>query len=177
MESKETSDHRFDASRTVYIGIGSNLGNGRDNCEKAIEKIGLLPDFELIKVSGFYSTEPVGVKNQGWYMNAVAAANTFMPAHDLMRSLLKIESDMGRIRRERWESRIIDLDLLIYGMEIIDDELLTVPHPMMHKRRFVMVPMAEIAPDLVHITLGKSMSELLDMIPKDDQAVKYIKGR
>ena len=175
MESKKASDHRLDGSWTVYIGIGSNLGDGRSNCEKAIEKIGLLPDFELIKVSGFYLTEPVGVKDQGWYVNAVAAANTILPSHDLMRGLLEIESDMGRVRRECWESRIIDLDLLLYGMEIINDELLIVPHPMMHKRRFVMVPMVEIAPDLVHISLGKRMSELLDMIPKEEQAVKYIK--
>ena len=175
MENIEVSDRRD--SQIVYIGIGSNLGDSRSNCEKAIEKIGLLLDFKLIKVSGFYLTEPVGSKGQEWYVNAVAAADTLMPAHDLMRNLLKIESDMGRIRKERWESRIIDLDLLIYGDEVIDDELLIVPHPMMHKRRFVMIPMVEIAPDLIHIVFGKKMSELLDMIPEEEQAVKYIKDR
>ena len=175
METKRALDKEFDNSQTVYIGIGSNLGNSRDNCAKAIERIGMLPGCELLKVSGFYLTEPVGVKDQGWYINAVSAANTIMSAHDLMRSLLKIENDMGRVRRGHWESRIIDLDLLLYGMKIINDELLTVPHPVMHKRRFVMAPMAELAPDLVHVTIGKKMSELLDMIPVDKQAVKYLK--
>ncbi|MBN2061940.1 MAG: 2-amino-4-hydroxy-6-hydroxymethyldihydropteridine diphosphokinase [Deltaproteobacteria bacterium] len=175
MESKRASYRRLEKSQTAYIGIGSNLGDSLGNCQKAVERIVLLPGCELIRVSGFYLTEPVGVKDQGWYVNAVMAVNSSMSAHDLMRSLLKIEADMGRVRRERWEPRVIDIDLLLYGMEIISDELLVVPHPMMHKRRFVMAPMAELSPDLVHVTLGKKMSELLGMIPANEQAVKYLK--
>jgi 2-amino-4-hydroxy-6-hydroxymethyldihydropteridine diphosphokinase len=121
--------------------------------------------------SGWYLTEPVGVKDQEQYVNGVASVSTELSANDLLRMLLAIEQDMGRVRRTRWESRIIDLDLLLYGREVIKEKHLTVPHPLMHLRRFVLVPMVELEPNLTHPSLGLTMSELLAQLPEDGQEV------
>ena len=94
-----------------------------------------------------------------------------MSAQDLLGRLLAIEADMGRIRKQRWESRIIDLDILLFGHEILNEEDLTIPHPLMHLRRFVLVPMVSLAPDVVHPVLGKTMVELLAGVPKKAQTV------
>jgi 2-amino-4-hydroxy-6-hydroxymethyldihydropteridine diphosphokinase len=163
---------------TAYIGIGSNLGNPERNCLEAIDKIGQIPNCEVVRVSKLYRTEPVGVDGQGWYVNCVAAISTGMFPQALMERLLAIEEDMGRVRDgRRWLARVIDLDILLYGREIIHEKNLTVPHPLMHRRRFVMNPMADLAPDLTHPSLGKSMSELLQDIPEDGQFVKPMGGR
>jgi 2-amino-4-hydroxy-6-hydroxymethyldihydropteridine diphosphokinase len=121
--------------------------------------------------SDWYVTEPVGTKHQERYINGVASISTELSAHDLLGQLLSIEQDMGRVRRERWESRIIDLDLLLYGREVINEEHLTVPHPLMHVRRFVLVPMVQLDPNLSHPSLGLTMLELLTQLPEDDQGV------
>lgn len=161
---------------TAYIGIGSNMGDPRGNCLDAIDRIGRIDDCRVISVSGLYLTEPVGIKEQEWYINSVVSMSTGVSAPDLLNRLLGIESDMGRIRTVKWGPRVIDLDILIFGQDIIDDEAIKVPHPMMHMRRFVMAPMADIAPDLVHPELGKTMIELLREIPGNDQAVKRLEG-
>ena len=127
--------------------------------------------------SALYKTEPVGVANQNWYVNGVASLSTSLSPHALLNSLLDIESHMGRIRRERWEPRVIDLDILIFGNEAIHDEALTVPHPLMHVRKFVLVPMVELAPEQIHPTLGKSVSVLLRQLPDDGQEVLLIKEK
>jgi len=164
--------------KTAYIGIGSNLGNPEGNCLEAVDRIGRIPGCEFIKVSQLYRTEPVGVDGQDWYVNSVAAISIGMSPQGLMERLLAIEEDMGRVREGgRWLARVIDLDILLFGREIIHEENLTVPHPLMHTRRFVMIPMADLAPDLYHPSLGKSMAELLRDIPEDDQIVKPMGGR
>ena len=125
-----------------------------------------------------YSTEPVGVNGQEWYLNCVAEISSGISAKRLMERLLAIEKDMGRVREGgRWQARIIDLDILMFGMELIHEDNLTVPHPLMHRRRFVIVPMVDLAPDLIHPSLGKSMSELLQEIPEDGQEVKPLGER
>jgi 2-amino-4-hydroxy-6-hydroxymethyldihydropteridine diphosphokinase len=159
--------------KTAYIGIGSNLGNPEKNCLEAVDRIGRIRKCKVSRVSGLYRTEPVGVNGQEYYVNCVAEVLTGLSAKRLMERLLAIEKDMGRVREGgRWQARIIDLDILLFGSELIHENNLTVPHPLMHRRRFVMVPMVDLAPDLIHPSLGKSMSGLLQEIPEDGQSVK-----
>jgi 2-amino-4-hydroxy-6-hydroxymethyldihydropteridine diphosphokinase len=129
-------------------------------------------------VSGLYRTEPVGVSGQEYYVNCVAEILTGLSAKRFMERLLAIEKDMGRVREGgRWQARIIDLDILLFSSELIHEDNLSVPHPLMHKRRFVMVPMVDLAPDLIHPSLGEDMSGLLQEIPEDGQDVKPLGGR
>jgi len=163
--------------KTAYIGIGSNLGDTRRNCRRAIERIGRIPGCSITGLSGLYLTEPVGVEGQDWYVNGVVAISTSLSAQDLIKGLYTIEADMGRVRKERWGPRIIDLDILLFGQDVIREPNLTIPHPFMHERRFVIAPMVDLAPDLAHPTLGKKMTELLKMIPEDGQVVNPIKDQ
>ena len=161
--------------KTVYIGIGSNLGDPYGNCIKAVEAIKEDPFCRIKAISPFYRTEPVDVEGDDWFVNAVLSINTSLSAAELIELLLKIEQKMGRIRSGiRWESRVIDLDILLFGNEIINDKNLTVPHPRMHMRRFVMAPMADIAPELIHPVQGKSMADLLGEISSEEQKVKLM---
>ncbi len=157
--------------KTAYIGIGSNLGNKRHNCLKAIEMTGQIPGCKLTGCSDCYLTKPVGVKGQDWYLNGVISISTSISAQDLLIRLMRIEADMGRMRRQQWESRVIDLDILLFGLEIIGEENLKIPHPLMHLRKFVLVPMVQLVPDLIHPSLNMTMAELLGQIPEDGQVV------
>lgn len=158
-------------TRTAYIGIGSNLGNKLGNCVRAVGLIDRIPGVIVKAQSDFYRTEPVGVEDQNWYVNGVVCLLTRISYGDLLNSLLAIESDMGRKRKKKWDSRVIDLDILLFGQDMIDDEDLIVPHPHMHLRRFVLVPMVQLAPDLIHPVLGRTMTELLDDFSQEGQAV------
>ena len=161
--------------KTVYLGIGSNLGDPYENCIKAVEAIKGDPYCRINALSPFYRTEPVDVEGENWFVNAVVSIDTSLSPAELIEMLLEIEKKMGRIRSGiRWESRVIDLDILLFGNEIINDKKLTVPHPRMHTRRFVMAPMADIAPELIHPVQGKSMSDLLGAIPSEEQRVKLM---
>ena len=159
---------------TAFIGIGSNLGDTRHHCIEAVERMEGISGCEVTGRSGLYLTEPVGVEDQGWYMNGVVSLITTIPALSLITILLSIETNMGRVRDKKWGPRIIDLDILMFGMEIIRSDTLTVPHPLMHQRRFVLAPMVDLAPDLIHPSLGKTMTELLLSIPEDDQIIRPV---
>lgn len=156
---------------TAYIGIGSNLGDKLNNCLKSIEMIGQIPDTRVTAQSGFYRTKPVGVEGQDWYVNGVISLSTRLSAQDLLKKLLDIEQIMGRERKKKWDSRTIDLDILLYGQEVVEEEDLTVPHPLMHVRRFVLEPMVQLAPDLIHPVLGKNMAGLLEDFREQGQDV------
>ncbi|MBW1861736.1 MAG: 2-amino-4-hydroxy-6-hydroxymethyldihydropteridine diphosphokinase [Deltaproteobacteria bacterium] len=160
---------------TAYIGIGSNLGDKRLNCLKAIKMIEQIPGCELTGRSDLYLTKPVGVKGQDWYVNGVASISTRRTAQNLLKGLLAVEKHMGRVRREQWAPRIIDLDILIFGEEIISEEYLKVPHPLLHLRRFVLVPLAQVAPNLIHPSLAVTIAELLRKFQEDGQIVTPIK--
>jgi 2-amino-4-hydroxy-6-hydroxymethyldihydropteridine diphosphokinase len=161
--------------KTAYIGIGSNLGDKEGHCLRAMDRLGRIPECGIIVRSDWYLTRPVGVEGQDWYVNGVASLGSEIPAEDLLYHLLLIEKEMGRVRTQRWASRIIDLDILLFGEEVINKEDLKIPHPLMHLRRFVLVPMAQIAPDLIHPSFGMSMEELLKRLPEDGQEVIPVK--
>lgn len=141
----------------VYIALGTNRGNRVSNVKAALEKLGQIVLIE--KISSLYLTQPVDVKG-GWFINCVVKARTEKEPHQLLDCLLQIEKKMGRARGER-EKRTIDLDLLFYEGKIIKDEKLTIPHPRLHKRKFVLVPLVEIDSQLEHPVFKKTARELL----------------
>jgi 2-amino-4-hydroxy-6-hydroxymethyldihydropteridine diphosphokinase len=149
----------------AYIGIGSNMGDKVLNCKNAIEEMNRLPGCTVTASSSFYKTEPVGMENQDWYINCVSQLNTSLDPFQLIKALLSIEQAMGRRRKKRWESRIIDLDILLFGREIIQSPDLVIPHPLMHKRRFVLEPLAQLAPELLHPVLTITIRRLLEGLP------------
>ena len=147
--------------KKAFIGLGSNLGEREHLIRSAAEGLDLTPETKLVRISSLYDTKPIGDLEQPDYLNAVALVLTDLEPSRLLWNLHLIENKLGRKRRRRWEPRPIDLDLLFYGDSVIDQPGLTVPHPEAHKRAFVLVPMNELIPDLVHPVLGKSIEELL----------------
>ena len=166
-----------ETTEIAYIGVGSNQGNKLDNCLKAVDLAGRIRGCAVKARSDFFQTEPVGVDGHDWYVNGAIELYTGLPAPDLLRALLEIEASMGRLRRRKWEPRPIDLDLLLYGREVIREKDLTVPHPFMHVRRFVLAPMVQLAPDLMHPVLKRTMAELFASLPEDGQSVITMRGR
>ena len=144
-----------------FIGLGSNLGEREAMIRQALEEITRLPGTQLLRASSLYDTEPVGEVDQPNFLNAVAALDTSLTARQLMWNLQLIEKRLGRVRSQKWGPRTIDLDLLFFKDQQLETEFLTLPHPRMALRRFVLVPLNELAPGLVHPVLGKSISELL----------------
>jgi 2-amino-4-hydroxy-6-hydroxymethyldihydropteridine diphosphokinase len=152
----------------AFIGIGTNLGDRAANYREAIARISGLPSTRIVRQSSIYETEPVG-DIKGAFLNGVVEVETELMAEALMRRLLAIERTMGRkrtggrkaVRRPHYRPRVIDLDLLFFNKETIQSRTLTVPHPRLHERRFVLAPMAELAPALIHPILNESISDLL----------------
>ncbi len=145
----------------VYIGLGSNMGDGVKNCRRAMEAIGADARNCLVGHSRFYRTEPVGKKDQEWFINGVVAIETTMSPRELMEFLLSIEKGMGRIRQERWGPRIIDLDILFYGDRVLEEEGLQIPHPRLHERKFVLAPLKDMAPGLLHPVFHRTVAQML----------------
>ena len=146
---------------TAYLGLGSNKGERISYIQKAIAEIKKIPGIVVLKFSGIYETEPWGVENQPDYLNSVLEIKTGLDAEILLKELKDIEKRIGRIQSAKWSEREIDIDLLFYGNEIIEKDFMTVPHPQIEKRKFVLIPMNEIAPDFIHPLLKEKISELL----------------
>ena len=134
----------------AYVGLGSNLGDRESTLLAALEALRNSPAVEVVAVSTFRETDPVGVVDQPRFVNAVAALETSLRPRELLVRLLGVERELGRdrAREERWGPRTVDLDLLLYGDDVIDEPGLTVPHPRLAERAFVVVPLLELAPDL-----------------------------
>lgn len=147
----------------AYIALGSNLGDKEKNLRRAIMLL-LQQGIDVEKVSSFISTEPYGVTDQPQFLNAVCRVRTSLAPLALLDVLLATELAMGRVRLRHWGERNIDLDLLLYEDVVMDDPRLRLPHPDMQNRDFVLLPLAEIAPELVHPTLKKTIQELKDSL-------------
>jgi 2-amino-4-hydroxy-6-hydroxymethyldihydropteridine diphosphokinase len=153
---------------TVYIGMGSNLGDRRANCEEALSRISGMDGVTLIRTSELYETQPVGGPPQGRYINGAAEIRTEMPPEELIVMLKSIERDMGREESPlKDHPRIMDLDIIFYDDSLIDTPSLKVPHPEMHKRYFVLKGLAEIAPGKVHPALGRTVLELYNEVKRN----------
>ena len=157
----------------AYIALGSNVGDRELNLLRAIAEVGKLSGCKVTALSSFYETSPVGTVKQDSFYNAVLRLSTALDARSLLTQLLRIEDDIfKRVRTIHQGPRKIDLDLLLYGDRTINEEDLVVPHPRLTERRFVLQPLCEIAPDLIHPVTGKSIHELLVSLKSDETVVK-----
>ena len=157
---------------TAYIGVGSNLGDRRKAIEDACRLLCSSSQVCFIQSAPVYETKPVGGPSQGPYLNTVWEVETPFEARELLEFLRKIELDLGRERREKNEPRIIDLDILFFGDEVIQEPDLIVPHPRLHERWFVLKPLWDLRADLIHPVLKKSICELLDQVDENNQSPK-----
>ena len=151
-----------DFFHTAYLALGSNLGDKEANLRRALELV-QQRGVEVVKTSSFICTEPYGVTDQPQFLNGVCEVRTSLEPLELLRTLLEIEQEMGRVRLRHWGERNIDLDLLLYEDVVMDTPELILPHPDMQNRDFVLLPLAEIAPELVHPILQKSIEELSNL--------------
>ncbi len=154
----------------VYIGVGSNAGKKKENFLEALSRLAKLPDTKIVKESSLYESEPLGDSKE-WYVNGAIEIETKFKPDMLLKKFKNIERAMGRKKgKKRWGARIIDLDILLYDALVLKKKDIRIPHPEMHKRKFVLIPLSEIAPQVIHPELGVTISELLVSV-KDDKKI------
>lgn len=152
---------------TAYIGLGSNLDDPLRQVQTALTELAGVRQSRLLKASGLYRSAPMGPAGQPDYINAVAALETTLAPDELLTQLQQLEARHQRVRKERWGPRSLDLDLLLYGDAVIDSEHLSVPHPGLTQRNFVLIPLCEIAPDLI-LPDNRGLSELANNCSRED---------
>lgn len=157
----------------VYLSLGSNVGDRDAQLREAQARLGA--ERRIIAASSFYETEPVEFTDQPWFLNCAVALETRATPQELMEAILGIENEMGRQRLQNKGPRTIDIDILLFGDTILDSPQVTIPHPAMHHRRFVLEPLAEIAPQVPHPVLRKTIRELRDVLPQG-QVVRKTDG-
>ena len=162
-----------DLGRMAYLSLGSNLGDRAANLRNAIARLGQVA--LVLRVSSFYETEPMEVREQPWFFNCVVEIETGKSARELLCDIQNIEHELGRNRAVHKGPRTLDIDLLLFDNEVIDSAGLVVPHPAMHQRRFVLAPLAELSSELRHPLLGKSAHELLTALGTTGGVVRRTK--
>jgi 2-amino-4-hydroxy-6-hydroxymethyldihydropteridine diphosphokinase len=158
----------------AYIGLGSNLGNRLGNIRFALAAMGQMPGSSVIRMSAVYETEPLGNADQPKFLNAAVELETSLEPMVLLRSLQRVEQHMGRVRQVKWEPRVIDLDILYFGSQVIDDPDLKVPHPELSLRGFVLVPLCDLIPEFEDPVKSQKVKAMLKMIPRTRGDVKKI---
>jgi 2-amino-4-hydroxy-6-hydroxymethyldihydropteridine diphosphokinase len=158
-------------AETAYLSLGSNLGDRAANLQAAVAQMDVAG--RLLAVSALYETQPVDVPDQPWFLNCVAAIATDKTPRELLKFVLQVEAVMGRLRMRDKGARKIDIDVVLFGDRVVDEPGLKIPHPSMHRRRFVLEPLVEIAPEARHPELGKTARELLAELA-DGQMVRRL---
>jgi 2-amino-4-hydroxy-6-hydroxymethyldihydropteridine diphosphokinase len=156
------------------MAVGSNRGDKKKNCQQALEWLTEDADNRILRQSSWYLTQPVGLDDPEWFVNGVFLLETGQAPRELLEALLKIESRLGRERITKWGPRTIDLDILFYDDWVIREVDLIIPHPELEKRRFVLDPLSEIAPDLIHPVIKKTITELREALEIGGQAIKKL---
>jgi 2-amino-4-hydroxy-6-hydroxymethyldihydropteridine diphosphokinase len=159
--------------KNVFLGIGTNLGDRENNLEKAVAGIEEIIG-QVLKTSSVFETEPWGFHTKDKFLNMVVKVETVLDPNELLENAQMIESLLGRVRgKKRYSSRLIDIDILFYEDLHLDDEDLKIPHPLLHKRKFVLVPLCEIAPEIIHPVLKKTVVDLLELCEDKSDVKKY----
>lgn len=156
--------------KTVYLSLGSNVGDRKAHLEEAIAQLRDLG--RVAAVSSYYDTEPIGLRRQPWFLNCAVKLETELMPRQLLARVLDIELGMGRKRSQAKGPRLIDIDILLFGSSVVDTKGLTIPHPALHERRFVLEPLAEIAPEVRHPVFKRSAREMRDALPPGDSVKK-----
>ncbi len=159
--------------REVFVGFGSNVGGPVAKVREAVDRLAHLPGIKVIRVSSLYRTEPVGLEEQDWFVNGVAHIESGLGPRELMRGLLAVEHGMGRTRTIQGGPRVIDLDILLFGDLVMEEPDLRIPHPRLHERRFVLVPLCEVAPHALHPVLNKEVGDILSGL-QDAKSVLFL---